>query len=114
MGVTAPDLLRQMARKVIEADRTMKSHGLSGLAYWATGAEAVRAAAGHAPAALPTNIRETGFMWPADKSFPWTAEECKAAVIGYQVKWRGDFDDFLTHLRGKWETIDGYVGPHQS
>lgn len=47
-------------------------------------------------------------MWPGDEPFPWTAVECKAAVLGYEVKWSGSFDDFLHHVRGRWEMSDGY------
>lgn len=63
--------------------------------------------------ALPTDVRPTDFMWPPDRPFPWTADECKAAVIGYEVRWRGTTDNLLMHLRGKWELVDGYAVLYQ-
>lgn len=111
----APDeLLRRLALRVVEADRTARSYGLSGLAYWTTGDQALRITTDYPLDVLPVDIRETEFMWPPDLPFPWTAEHCKAAVLGYQVRWGGDFDDFLQKLRGKWEMIDGYAVLHQS
>ena len=58
---------------------------------------------------LPLDVRPTGFMWPADVRFPWSAEECRAAVLGYRVRWTGSLDDFDNRLRGEWEMSDGYA-----
>ncbi|MCW3477552.1 hypothetical protein [Limobrevibacterium gyesilva] len=77
------------------------------------GRETIKLAAAHAIDALSLDIRPSGFMWPRDKPFLWTPEECRAAVMGYQVKWKGDFDDFLKLLRGKWQMLDGYAFLHQ-
>ena len=56
---------------------------------------------------LPLDVRPTGFLWPADVRFPWSAEECRAAVLGYQVRWTGGLDDFDNRLRSEWEMSDG-------
>ena len=114
MGLDAPALLRVMIARVAEADRDMRRHSLRGLGDWAgIDAGGRGAAAGfvadYALGGLPLDIRPTQFMWPADVPFPWSAEECRAAVIGYEVKWRGSFDDFLNRLRGLWEMSDGYA-----
>jgi hypothetical protein len=83
-----------MIAHVLEVDRQMGAFGLRSLPNWVTKEEAVQAIADHAVGGLSLDIRPTGFMWPSDKAFPWTAEEYRAAVLGYKVKWRGDFDDF--------------------
>ncbi len=50
-----------------------------------------------------------GSCGPPDVAFPWSAEECRAAVLGYQVKWTGSRDDIDNRLRGLWEMFDGYA-----
>lgn len=109
LEISPQELLRLLAERVVETDAELRGAGLKGIGYWATGTEAVRVALDTGLDGLPTDLRETGFMWPADKPFPWTAEECKAAVIGYGVRWRGEFDDFNNRLRGSWEMSDGYA-----
>ena len=59
------------------------------------------------------NIRPRPCVWPADKPFPLTDAECAALVRGYKVRWRGEFDDFLEHLPGKYEMTDGFLYIHQ-
>jgi hypothetical protein len=113
MNLSPADVLRKMVVRVIGFDSELGAHGLSATETWVRASKAVDQAAGHAIGALPLNIRPTTFMWPPDKPFPWTAEECRAAVIGYEVKWPGDFDDFLNLLRGKWEFAEGYVVLYQ-
>ena len=49
-----------------------------------------------------------------DKPFAWSAEACRAAMIGYAVKWPGSFADFRISLRGKWEMSDGYAALWQA
>ncbi len=114
MGSEPAAVLRAMAARLVEADRGMRALGLRGVAYWASGAAAARAAADAGLGGLPLDLRPTGFMWPADVSLPWTAEECRAAVLGYKVRWKGDFDHFLRLLRGDWEMADGYAYLRQS
>jgi len=109
MGLDAPALLRVMIARVAEADRDMRRHSLGGLGDWAAVDAAGRGAAAGFVANYALDIRPTQFMWPADVPFPWSAEECRAAVIGYEVKWRGSFDDFPNRLRGLWEMSDGYA-----
>ena len=114
MGLNAPALLRVMIARVAEADRDMHRHSLGGLGDWAAIDAGGRGAAAwfvanYVLGGLPLDIRPTQFMWPADVPFPWSAEECRAAVIGYEVKWRGSFDDFPNRLRGLWEMSDGYA-----
>ena len=109
MGSDPASLLRLMVERVIAADDEMRRCGLRGVAYWASGRGAAEAAADHGLHGLPLDVRPTGSMWPADMPFPWSAEECRAAVLGYEVKWKGEFDDFLHRLRGLWEMSDGYA-----
>lgn len=107
-------LLRLMIAQVIGLNRQLGEHGLRGFSGWASARDASEDTADYSVYGLPVDIRPTGFMWPSDKPFPWTAEECRAAVLGYQVKWHGDFDDFCERLRGKWEMSDGYAFLHQT
>jgi hypothetical protein len=113
LGSSPEAVLRKMIAHVLEVDRQMGAFGLRSLPKWVTKEEAVQALVDHAVGGLSLDIRPTGFMWPSDKAFPWTAEECRAAVLGYKVKWHGDFDDFWQCLRGKWELSDGYAVLHQ-
>lgn len=109
LGSSAVEILRMMVDRVIQLDRRLSKEGLAGIPVWVTSQELVSDFVDEGVEGLPLDIRPTGFMWPADKPFPWTAEQCKAAVIGYEVKWPGDFDDFLNLLRGEWEMSDGYA-----
>ena len=113
MGSSPPVILNKMVAHVLEVDRQLGHYGLRGLPGWITQEQGVDRLLDHGIDSLPIDIRPTGFMWPADKAFPWSAEECKAAVIGYAVKWHGDFDDYWNHLRGKWEMSNGYAFLHQ-
>ena len=109
LDLSAGDLIGMMVARVVAVDADLRQVGLHGLASWGTREEAADAVAHTAVQALPTDVRPTGFMWPPDLPFPWTSDECKAAVVGYEVRWRGTFDDFATRLRGKWEMSDGYA-----
>ncbi len=109
MGSSPAEILALMVQRVIGMDRDMRGLGLRGLCYWVSGHEAADVAADYGVHGLPLDIRPSGFMWPTDVPFPWSAEECRAAVIGYEVKWHGEFDDFLQRLRGSWEMSDGYA-----
>jgi hypothetical protein len=108
-------LLRRMVERVLALDRDSARSGPDGVTAWMLSpTEIAEELADEALTALGLAIRPSGFMWPADKPFPWSKAECKAAVLGYEVKWPGDFDDFLRLLRGKWEMSDGYAVLHQS
>ena len=107
-------ILRLMIDSVIAMDTQMAGLGLAGVSAFMRGPEAAEAIASVGTHGLPLDIRPTGFMWPADVPFPWSAEECRAAVLGYEVKWKGSFDDFLERLRGVWEMSDGYAVLRQS
>lgn len=109
LGLSAGDLIGMMVARVAGVDADLRQVGLHGLASWRTREEAADAIVHTAVQALPTDVRPTSLMWPPGLPFPWTADECKAAVIGYEVRWRGTFDDFLTRLRGEWEMDDGYA-----
>jgi hypothetical protein len=109
MGSDPTSLLRLMAERVIRMDEEMRAHGLRGVAYWVSGREAAKVAAEYGLHGLPLDVRPTSFMWPPEIPFPWSAEECRAAVLGYEVRWAASFDDFLHRLRGMWEMSDGYV-----
>lgn len=113
MGLKPVEILRLMVARVLGMDRSTRALGLRGIAYWTSGQEAADVAADEAVRGLPLDVRPTGFMWPDDVPFPWSAEECRAAVIGYEVKWKGEFDDFLNRLRGLWELSDGYASLRQ-
>jgi len=116
LRIAPASLLGKMAEHLIDLDRHLGAHGLEGVGRMTQVLEGEAAdwAAARSIDALGLKVRQTGFMWPADKSFPWTAEECKAAVLGYAVKWHGSLDDVFTNLRGKWQTWDGYVMLYQS
>jgi hypothetical protein len=113
LGMAAAELLRGLVQRVVNFDDEMRRHGVEGLAYWTAREEAREVITDVALQALPMTIRESGFMWPADKPFPWTAEECRAAVLGYEVRWRGKLDN-IEHVRGRWEITEGFVYLHQS
>jgi len=114
MALSPRDIISKMVVHVLAVDRDMRDLGLHGIPGWITRDQAVDVVVQSGLEGLPIGIRPSGFMWPADKPFPWSPEECKAAVIGYGVKWHGDFDDFLNCLRGKWEMSDGYAVLHQN
>ena len=114
MGSELAAVLRATGGRVVEVDRDMRALGLRGVGYWASGAATARVAADEAIGGLPLDVRPTGFMWPADVPFPWSAEECRAAVLGYKVRWKGDLDHFDRLLRGDWEMSDGYADLRQS
>jgi hypothetical protein len=105
LGSSPPELIRLMVEPVIALDVDLRVRGLSGLTAWFSGREAAE----QGIEALPIDIRPSGFMWPPDLPFPWSADECRAAVLGYQVKWKGSFDDFLNRLPGVWEMSDGFA-----
>ena len=79
LGSTPVEILGSMVDRVIRMDQEMLKHGALGLGYWASGHERIDIAVSEAIDALPLDIRPTSFMWPSDKPFPWTAEECRAA-----------------------------------
>jgi len=109
LGSEPAEVLRAMVGRLVEADRGMRALGLRGVGHWASGAAAARVAADAGIAGLPLDVRPTAFMWPADVPFPWSAEECRAAVLGYEVKWKGDPEGFDRLLRGDWEMLGGYA-----
>lgn len=108
MGSNPAEILGMMVRRAVEMDREMRMLGLRGISHWVSGREAAGVAADHGVHGLPLDIRPSGLMWPAEIPFPWSAEECRAAVIGHEVKWKGGYD-FLHRLRGTWEMLDGYA-----
>jgi hypothetical protein len=108
LGMSAADLLRLLARRVVESDRSMRRYDINGIAFWRAGAQREREVSDIALMALPIDIKDDLCMWPADKAFPCSALECKAAVLGYEVRWPFGLDE-LSLIRGKWELIDGYA-----
>lgn len=111
LKITPAALLGKMTEHLIYIDRHLRTHGLGeiGPSTQMLAGEAADRAARNSIDAIGLKVQPTGFMWPMGKPFPWTAEECKAAVLGYAVKWPGSLDDVFTTLRGKWETSDGYA-----
>lgn len=105
MGSDPAAVPRLMVGRVIGVDEDMRGLGLRGIAHWTRGHGAAEAGL----RGLPLDVRPTGLMWPADVRFPWSAEECRAAVLGYRVRWTGSLDDFDNRLRGEWEMSDGYA-----
>ena len=79
LEATPVEILRTMVDRVIRMDLELRRYGSPGLGHWVSGKERVEIAAEYGIDALPLDIRPTGFMWPADKPLPWTAEECRAA-----------------------------------
>lgn len=45
-------------------------------------------------------------VWPEDRPFPLTDEECARLVRGHAVRWRGTLDERL-ELPGVYEMLDG-------
>jgi len=100
LDLSPADLLARMMKQVVRMEDQLERYGVSGAGLWETKADMIVALAEHSTEALPADIRRSGFMWPSDLAFPWSADECKAAVIGYEVRWHGDFEDFVNKLRG--------------
>jgi hypothetical protein len=94
------DILRLMVERVIGFNRKLGGYGLPSPEKWLSTREIVDDLADDGLGGLSLHIRPTNFMWPSGKLFPWSAAACKAAVIGYEVNWPGDLDDFLNLLRG--------------
>jgi len=111
--LSAATLVGMLVARVVEVDAELRLHGLTGLSHWRTREKVEDMVVPTAMEALPIDVRPTSFMWPADRPFPWTADECKAAVLGYEVRWRGTSDDLFVHLRGKWEASGGYAVLYQ-
>jgi hypothetical protein len=113
LGLSPSSLIGSMVDQVVQIDERLLQYGRS-LTDLITKTDLIDYAVQQGLDALPINIRPTSFMWPDDKLFPWTADECRAAVIGYEVKWPGEFEDFCEKLRGLWEMSDGYAFLKQS
>lgn len=47
-------------------------------------------------------------VWPEDRPFPLTDEECARLVRGHAVRWRGTLDEML-ELPGVYEMMDGWL-----
>jgi hypothetical protein len=106
---TSPELLvRQMIERLVGVDEEAKASGLHGIAPFVRPDERTEVAVDLGVVGATGRIRPTGFMWPADRPFPWSDLECAAAVRGYEVKWPGTMDEFFL-LRGLWELADGYA-----
>ena len=116
LKATPPKLLWRMAEHLVDRDRDLEPRRQGGVASWtkSLGDDAIGYAATKAVDGLRLKVRPTGFMWPPDRPFSWTADECKAAMVGYAVKWPGAVDEFFRDLRGKWEMSDGYAMLYQS
>ena len=111
--LSAATLVGMLVARVVEVDAELRLHGLTGLSHWRTREKVEDMVVPTAMEALPIDVRPTSFMWPADRPFPWTADECRAAVLGYEVRWRGTAEELLVHLRGKWEMSGGYAVLYQ-
>lgn len=114
LGMFSATLLWHMVTRLLAADRERGQFGFATMTALMPLVSIIEIVTEYALRTLPLTIRPSGFMWPADKPFPWTEAQCKAAVLGYEVKWPGDFDDFFTLVRGKWEMSDGYAFLHQT
>ena len=114
LGISASELIAMVVAHAVATGGRMRQIGLSGIARWGNRDGRIGVVVQESTSALPTDIRPSGFMWPADKPFAWTAEECRAAVIGCEVRWPGSPDGFTNQLRGRWEMADGYAVLWQS
>jgi hypothetical protein len=114
LDLSPADLLARMMKLVVGMEDQLEIYGVSGLGLWEKKADMIVALTEHSTEALPVDIRRTGFMWPSGLAFPWSADECKAAVVGYEVRWHGDFEDFVNKLRGLWEMSDRFAFLKQS
>ena len=47
-------------------------------------------------------------IWPPDRPFPFSRDDCWALLHGEPVKWRGTIAD-LERLPGVFEIINGYI-----
>jgi hypothetical protein len=107
-------VIAMMMAATVQQDGPFGGTRITAMREWMTAPEILHGIAKFALRALPLRLRPSHFMWPADKAFPWSADDCMAAVIGYEVKWPGDFGDFSDLLRGKWEMSDGYAILYQT
>lgn len=114
LDLTPAYVLRTLAQEAVQDRFKLVGDLLADLRRRMKTKELVAAMVDYAMAALPLRIRASTFMWPADHPFPWSATDCKAAVLGYELQWPGGFDDFSTLLRGRWEMSDGFGFLHQS
>ena len=92
------DLTGMLVAWVVEVDAALRRAALYGLSYWCTKEGFTDAIVLAGLKTLPADVRPTEFMWPADRPFPWTADECRVAVIGHEVRWRGMTDDLPARL----------------
>jgi hypothetical protein len=107
-GMSPSDLLRLLARRVVESERWLRQYEIGSVASWATGARRKQELADDSLRVLPLDIKERWCLWPVDSPFPWSAVECRAAVLGYEVRWPLGLAEFNL-LPGKWELLDGYA-----
>ncbi|MGG5890796.1 hypothetical protein ACLF3G_27265 [Falsiroseomonas sp. HC035] len=99
MGLTAITAIRAMLAPVVKRGRMMG---------WSKDSEErLETIAFVAVRVLPMSIMPTGMMWPIAEPFPWSEREALAVVLGYEVRWTGSRDQFLTKLRGRWEMSNG-------
>lgn len=113
-NLSAADMVGMLVAQVIKMDADLNRVGPHNLGFWRTKEDITGDLIQAAVRALPVEVRPTGCMWPPDRPFPWSADECLAAVIGYEVRWRGTADEFLMYLRGRWELTQGHAVLHQS
>lgn len=102
IGAAPPAILRMMIDRVVKLDRDLVSYGFQGLAAHSEVADLSNWVVAHSVNALPLDVRSSHFIWPPERPFPWSAEQCEAAVIGYEVKWsehdRPDFGGPVSEL----------------
>jgi hypothetical protein len=72
---------------------------------------------GERPPGCPSHIDAicmNGDAWPTDKPFPYTAEECLWAMMGYAVLPKSGpltVEDWQRMIYRKWELVDGRLAP---
>jgi hypothetical protein len=96
------ELLRQMIQYVVLYAYIIGLDWVSCIGIGQTKAETAAVIVSIAVLGLPIDIRGTDTMWPTGQLFPLSDRECRAAMMGYQVRWRGDFEGMSEKIRHKW------------
>lgn len=112
----ARELLGAIVEKIVYEERRMRTHGLPGFALFAeTGADPIEPLATYAFDVIPISVKPTAQLWPANVPFYWTETQCKAAIMGYRVRWPGSIEEFLNHAPGRWDLDEsGFISMRRS
>ena len=107
LDIEPGELVAFMIEEVVKTDMIFRDLGLGGLAkFKASKDDPKTAVAKLGVYGLALNVRPSTRTWPDELPFDWTPAECKAALLGCQVRWRGSRKDFKEHMPGSWQ-VDG-------